>query len=150
MTLDFQKKRAVKIKMLDCIKSMADDSTRKLKEKATAPVAEHLLKVDENCKKLERQRAKEFHNMVAQRLHVIKQSRADIQPAMAFMCTRVKDPDEDDWKKLCGLIAYLKDMLDSCLTLKANQHKILAWHVDASHGAHADDKGHTGGALTMG
>ena len=44
MTLDFQKKGAVKIKMLDCVESMADDFARKLKEKVTKQAAEHLQK----------------------------------------------------------------------------------------------------------
>ena len=96
MTLNFQKKGAVKIKMLDCLKSMADNFTGKLKEKVTTPAAEHLLKADENCKRLNEQRAKEFHDVVAQGSCVSKQSRADAHPTLAFVCTRVKNPDKDN------------------------------------------------------
>ena len=70
MTLDFQKKGAVKIKMTDCVESMVKDFAGKLKENATTPAAEHLLKVNLDCKKLDEQRAKEFHNMAARGLHV--------------------------------------------------------------------------------
>ena len=27
--------------------------------------------------------------------------------AVAFLMTQVRDPDEDDWKKLCWMIQYL-------------------------------------------
>ena len=112
--------------MTDCVESMVKDFTGKLKEKATTPVAEHLLKVNPDCEKLDEQRAKEIHNVAAQGLHVSKQSETNVQPTMALVCTRVKDPDEDNWKKLCRLMSHLKDTLELCPTLRADQHNILA------------------------
>ena len=82
--------------MTDCVESMVKDFTGKLREKVTTPAAEHSLKVNPDCEKLDEQRAKEFHNMVAQGLHVSQGSGANIQPVIAFMCTRASDPDEDD------------------------------------------------------
>ena len=120
MTLDFQKKGAVKIKMLCSVKSMAENFAGKLKEKVTTPAVEHLLKVNLDCEKLDEQRAKECHCVAARGLHVSQRSRADVEPTMAHVCTRVSDPDEDDWKKLCRLMSHLKDMLDSCPTLRAD------------------------------
>ena len=111
---------------------------------------EHSLKVNPDCEKLDEQRAKEFHNVVAQGSHVSQRSRADIQPATAFVCTKVSDPDEDDWKKRCRLMSHLKDTLELCPALRADQHNILAWHVDASHATHADGKDHAGATMTMG
>ena len=36
-----------------------------------------------------------------------KRARPDIQPTIAFLATRVRNPDEDDWKKLRRLLSYL-------------------------------------------
>ena len=46
-------------------------------------------------------------------------------------------------------MSYLKDTLDLCPTLRAHQHNILAWHVDASHATHVDDKSHTSTTSTV-
>ena len=47
-------------------------------------------------------------------------------------------------------MSCLKDTLELHSTLRVNQHNILAWHVDASDGVHADGKGHASRTLTMG
>ena len=41
-----------------------------------------------------------FHHIVAKLLHVTKRARLDIQPTVVFLCTRVKNPNQTDWKKL--------------------------------------------------
>ena len=74
----------------------------------------------------------------------------DIQPTMAFLCTRVKAPDEDDWKKLIRLLNYLKDTIQLETTLEADNTNIIKWHVDASFAVHPDMRSHRGGAMTLG
>ena len=56
--------------------------------------------VDEDCKKLNPKRAKEFHNIVAKTLYATKRARPDTCTAVEFLTTRVREPDEDDWAKL--------------------------------------------------
>ena len=80
----------------------------------------------------------------------MKQSRADIHTAIAFLTTRVKQPDTDDWKKLIRLMKYLQQTINLIPTLSADDMALLKWHVDASHTVHPDCKGHTGGTLTIG
>ena len=70
--------------------------------------------------------------------------------AIAFLTTRVKGPDTDDWKKLLRLMSYLKGTKDLVLTLEADALNLLKWFIDASFAVHQDMKGHTGGGLTMG
>ncbi len=41
-----------------------------------------------------------FHYTVAQLLKLSTRARRDIQTPVAFLTTRVKEPDEDDWGKL--------------------------------------------------
>jgi hypothetical protein len=66
----------------------------------TTPAAEYLFQVNNEAQKLERNLAEEFHTTVAKGLVLCKRVRPDLQPTIPFLCTRVKQPDEDDWKKL--------------------------------------------------
>ena len=70
--------------------------------------------------------------------------------AVAFLTTRVKDPDEDDWKKLIRLIRYLKGTVEIPLTLRADSTSLAKWWVDGSHAPHADSRGHSGGCMSLG
>ena len=59
------------------------------------------------------------------------------------MTTRVKKPDEDDWKKLLQMMGYLKGTKTLFLTLRDTGAGIL-WYVDAAYGVHFNLRGHTG------
>ncbi len=56
----------------------------------------------------------------------------------------------DDWKNLKHLIEYFRATVDLPLILGADGTGILNWYVNASFAVHANMRGHTGGALTMG
>ena len=51
-------------------------------------------------KPLTGEKAETFHTMVAKGLFLCKRARPDIQPVIAVLSTRVKSPNESDWKKL--------------------------------------------------
>ncbi len=63
-----------------------------------------LFKIDEDAMKLDQARAKAFHNITAKGIYVDKKVRPDISLSIAFLTTRVKGPDIDDWHKLCHLV----------------------------------------------
>ena len=63
---------------------------------------------------------------------------------------RVRNPDEDDWKKLRRLLGYLKRTIKLPLILRADGVNVLKWWVDASYAAHDDMRGHTRGTMPMG
>ena len=109
-----------------------------------------LFKVDEDAVKLDQARAKAFHNITAKGIYVAKRVRPDISLSIAFLTTRVKGPDTDNWRKLCHLVEYLRSTCGLPLILVANGTGVLSWYVDASFAVHPDMKGHTGGAMTMG
>ena len=67
-----------------------------------------------------------------------------------FLCTRVREPDEDDWKKLERLLAYLNGTRELSLTLNTTENDDIKWWVDSSYAVHPDFKSHTGIAMTMG
>jgi len=77
-------------------------------------------------------------------------ARRDIQTAVAFLTTRVKHPDEDDWGKLKRVLKYLNGTKYLKLRLTMNNLGVLKWYVDGSHNVHWDCRGHGGAVFTMG
>eukprot|EP00978_Attheya_sp_CCMP212_P046046 scaffold371638_cov90-Attheya_sp.AAC.2 len=63
--------------------------------------ANHLF--EENVKdpvKLDKEKGILFHHNIAKLLFLCKRARPNIQTAVSFLCTRLKSPDVDDYKKL--------------------------------------------------
>jgi hypothetical protein len=62
------------------------------------PAASHLFDVNDDTEKLNAELSDFFHHNVAKLLFLCKRARPDIQTVIAFLCTRVKEPDVDDKK----------------------------------------------------
>jgi hypothetical protein len=75
-------------------------------------------------------------------LFVCKRARPDIQPAITFLTSRVKDPDESDWFKLTKMMQFLKNTLDDVLTLHSDGSGVITWYLDAAFAVHKDFKSH--------
>jgi hypothetical protein len=45
--------------------------------------------------------------------------------AVLFLCTRVKNPDTDEYKKLVHVMRYLRGTLNMPLTLEANDVSVI-------------------------
>jgi hypothetical protein len=119
-------------------------------EAATA-AANHLFKVSEEGDKLDEETAQLFHHNVAKLLFLCKHARPDLQTAVAFLSTRAKEPDQDDYKKLTTrTMKYLRGTIDLSLTLEADDLHVVKWRVDALFAAHPNMKSHTGGMMTLG
>eukprot|EP00957_Ditylum_brightwellii_P116299 8871222-Ditylum_brightwellii.AAC.1 len=50
-----------------------------------------------------------------------KRARQDLQTATAFLTTRVKEPDGDDWKTLRRVILYLNGTINLATPLSADK-----------------------------
>ena len=150
MVLDYSETGKVKIDMTDYVEKMVEEFEYELPQSAKTPAAEHLFKINNNCEKLNEKMSTDFHTFTAKGLFVCKHGRPDTQTAIAFLTTRVKEPDQDDWKKLMRLMTYLRDTQDMVLTLEADDLKMMRWYVDASFAVHNDMRGHTGAGMTMG
>ena len=153
MLLDYGVKGEVKVDMQEYIGKMCTDFEGYLSttmKKVKTLVAPHLFHVREGIKKLDKKRAKIFHNMIARGLFVTKRAKGDIHTAISCLTTRVREPNMDDWKKLQRLMQYLNNTKSFVSTLRADSMSMLKWFIDGSHGTHPDCKGHTGAALTLG
>ncbi len=106
--------------------------------------------INEKPKLLDKGRSDMFHNMTAKLLFLAQRGRPDIHGAIAFLTTRVKCADDDDYKKLGRVIRYLRDTKDLVMTLEADNTYIIKQWVHASFVVHQDLRSHTGGTMTMG
>ena len=89
-----------------------------------------------------------FHRTVARLIFLVARPRRDCRTAVAFLTTRVLDPDEDDWVKLKRVLRYLKRNPTPPLGLEADDISLIHWHVDALFAVHADMKSHTDGTMS--
>jgi hypothetical protein len=162
MMLNFTTLKTVKVTMLEYVDEIIESWDKACSEfddgykavsghKRIATAApDDLFKVDEDAVKLDQARAKALHNITTKGIYVAKRVRPDISLSIAFLTTRVKGTNIDDWRKLCHLVEYLCSMRGLPLILAANGTGVLSWYVDASFAVHTDMRGHTGGAMTMG
>jgi hypothetical protein len=153
MTLDFTLPGKVKILMYEYIKEIilafdkADPNGGGNKTNA-APV--NLFRINKDYTKLNTKKSTEFHNIVAKTLYATKRARPDTCTLVAYLTTRVREPNKDDWAKLAHLIKYLRGTKSLPLIMSAAGSGILKWWVDRSFGVHSNMRGHTGGGLSMG
>jgi hypothetical protein len=151
MILDFSIPGILQVNTTPYIKSMIEVFPDKLSGKTKTPWNENVFKVDPNSKHLKTKQAKVFHTFVMKGMFLCKHGRQDsIQPAIAFMATRVTEPNEGDWKKLVKRMNYLKATRDDVPCMSANDTGTIKWHVDAVFAIHKDMKSHTGATMTHG
>ena len=89
-----------------------------------------------------------FHHLVEKLLYLSKHTRQDIQTAVTFLCTQVKDPNTNDYKKLTKVMQYLRNT--KSLTLMIEPGDEPKWWVDSSYAIHQDMRSHTGIYMTLG
>jgi hypothetical protein len=149
MTLDYSEKGKVKIKMLDYVNKMLADLPAEMDGEDHSPASNHLLTVNDDQTKVDEKKAQFFHTHVAKTLFLCKRARPDLLTAVSFLSTRVKSCDEDDYKKLIGMLQFLPATRDELLTLPAASFHNVRWWVDASYAVHPDMMSHIGGAMSL-
>jgi len=68
-------------------------------------------------------------------------TRQDIQTTVAFLCTRVREPNTDDYKKLTKVMQYIRNTKNMTHTIKPDDE--AKWWVDSSYAVHPYMKSHT-------
>jgi hypothetical protein len=128
MTLDYTACGQVKNTMFDYVNEILtafDKAEPKGGGTKTSAAPDSLFKVDESCVKLAQNKAVEFHNLVAKTLYATKRARPDTCTAIAFLTTRAREPNEDDWTKLVHLMRYIRCTHTMPLILSVNGSGIL-------------------------
>lgn len=112
--------------MFKHIDKILEDFPDDISRVASSPALDHLFEVrdaeetEKLGKFLSKSQAKNFHHLVSQLLFISTRVRRDILMAVAFLTTRVKRPDEDDWE-------YLKGMQHMKLTLSVDSLDMIRW-----------------------
>jgi hypothetical protein len=149
-SLDFGRDNQCRITIIDYVDEIVaaydkalselDDGFSAVKKKSnparTSAAPNDLFVVDKDAEKLSEESSIAFHHLVAKTLYVSKHARPDVSTAIAFLTTRVRAPDVDDWRKLRHLMEYLKVNRLRPLILSANGSGVLMWYDDASFAVH--------------
>jgi transposase-like protein len=107
--MEFCEDGALEVSMFKYLNNVIENFPEIICRRAATPAHDKLFEIRDNeeVKKLNKEQALAFHHTVAQLLFMATRARQDIQTAMAFLTTRVKSPDEDDWGKLKRVLKYL-------------------------------------------
>ncbi len=144
MIFKFSSQDKVMFNMTQYMSKIIKKFTEEIVGKQATPAGDHGTKLNE-------EQADAFHHTVYKLLFATNRAHQDIQMAVLFLTTRVKDPDEVDWGKLKEVLKYLNSTNHLKLTLETDQSKFaMHWYVDGSHQIHKDCRGQTGCLVTLG
>jgi hypothetical protein len=75
-------------------------------------------------------------------MFLCKRGRQDIQPAIAFMATRVTEPNEGDWKKLVKMMNIIEATKNDIATMSADDsnslNQVVCQHILCSPQGHEE------------
>ena len=111
MTLDYTVCGQVRIMMLSYAQDILTDFDKAyLKERGTKSSAatNNIFVVKKDCKKLDQENFMDCHNLVSKILYATKRARPDTCTAIAFLKTRVRAPNKDNWDKFVHLMRYIR------------------------------------------
>ena len=151
ITIDYLIASKVLFTMFDYLEDVIVEDADDLKNsRSYYPGNNRLFKVDCNSPSLPPKDAELFHRHVARLLFASKRARPNMQVCVAFLCTQVKSPTEQDYKKLGRVISYLEETVHLPLVIGADNSVTLTWNIDGSFVVHPVYKSHTGACLTLG
>ena len=149
MVFDFNTARKVKVTMPKYVDELMKEY-EDIIGTAKTPANGNLFSVSEESRQVDEESKAYFHTGVAKLLYLSKRARPDILTAVSWLCTRVREPTEEDLKKLYRIICYLRGTKELSLTIELSDELIIIAYIDASYGVHADLKSHSGLAVLAG
>jgi hypothetical protein len=150
ITIDYSDKDKVKFTMYDYLEDILDEMPKDMNGTAPSPASDNMFEVDDGSPLLNEKESDFFHRTTARLLFAAKRARPDLQVAVAYLCTRVKSPNQSDYRKLTRVIKYLRFTIFIPLVLGWDGTGHLTWSVDASFAVHKDMRSHTGAVLSLG
>ena len=91
-----------------------------------------------------------FHTITAKLLHVCKRARLDIDPVVAYLCTRVSCSTHNDREKMDRLIKYIKRTMYDVRIIGAKDLRTMLTWIDATYATYPNMRGQTGGTISFG
>jgi hypothetical protein len=108
ITINYSEKEKVKFTMYDYLEDILNEMPDDMNGTAPTPASNNLFEVDEESPALHDKESYFFHRTTARLLFAAKRARPDLQVAVAYLCTRVKAPNQSDYRKLTRVIKYLR------------------------------------------
>ena len=87
---------------------------------------------------------------MAQLLYLSKRACPEIQIEVSILCTIVRGPANDEYKKLARVMKYIQGTIGLPPILSIDKSGNIKWYVDALFAVHKDMRSHTGDFMTMG
>jgi hypothetical protein len=136
--MEFNKDDTLDVSMFKYLQNVLANFPEMITGRAATLAADHLFKIRDKkeARILNNKQALAFHHTVAQLLFMATRARRDIQTAVAFLTTRVKKPDKDDWGKLKPVLKNLNGTTYLKLKLSVDNLGMPKWYVDGSHNVH--------------
>ena len=103
--------------MYNYIEDIIDSAPPDMGGIAPDPVRSKLFTVHKTSPRLGTTQDDFFHSMTARLLFAAKRAQPDIQVAVAYLCTRVREPTKDDYLKLARVIQYLRATVHHSLVI---------------------------------
>ena len=119
----------VKFTMYDFIEYVIKEARNDMNGTLPWPADSKLFNVDHKSPRLSTEYADYFHSMTKWLLFACKQARLDIQVGVVFLCMRVKDPTEEDYRKMARVIKYLQGTIHLSLLIGWDETGTLTWSV---------------------
>ena len=96
MNLDYGTPGEVIVSIDRYITKVMDEFCKEMMKSIKTPAGNHLLKIEDACKKICERDKIIFQRLVAKLLFLSKRARPDIQPTIVFLTTRVRNLDKED------------------------------------------------------
>ena len=149
MNFEIKDKKVI-MTMKDYLTECIDSFGEVLNSNARTPANPSLMTVNEDAEKLNEEKQALFHHIVAKLLYICKRARLDLQVAIGFLCTRVKEPTVQDWQKLKRVLMYTRGTIDMPRIMSLKNFSTMDIYVDAAHAVHHNMRSQTGGCIQMG
>ena len=107
--------------------------------------------VDADSPKLQGVEATTYVSICMSLLFTCNRVRVDVFLHTSFLCTRLKEPTEQDMTKLMRVMEYINSTMNYGMAFSSGDKtlNVYAW-IDASYAVHDDAKGHSGTVVSIG
>ena len=124
MNITINEKKHIKFEIKEQLQNVINSFNladgKMVTEIVTSPALAHLRDVNLDYTPLNAKKSESFHSIVATLLWIMKRAGSDLETSVSFLCTRVSRSDEDDWKKLRRVTAYVKVTIEDVRIIGAD------------------------------